>query len=202
MEKTQVVLADDHPFMRVGIRNILKKTGDIYVIGEASDGYEAIWMTQELEPDILLLDMEMPGMYGLEVTQELQKSGCNIPVLAISAHDEKHYIIGMLQNGAAGYIVKDEIPETIISAIRSIVNGQRGWVSPRVAALLGIWMNEENPDYLALTKTELQLLALIASGKQSHEIGIVMGESTKRVEEKLDRAFGIVRSKLNGKYSM
>ncbi|RPI87976.1 MAG: DNA-binding response regulator [Chloroflexi bacterium] len=199
MEVTEVVLADDHPFMRIGIRNILNKTGDISVIGEASDGIEALWITQELEPDILLLDMEMPGMLGLEVTQELQKAGCEIPVLAISAHDEKHFIFGMLLNGAAGYIVKDEIPETLIKAIRSIAKGQRGWVSPRVAALLGIWMKEENPETVNLTTSDLQLLELIAMGKQSEEIGAVLGESSKEVEEKLNKAVRIVRSRLNGK---
>lgn len=199
MENTQVVLADDHPFMRIGIRNILNKTGDISVIGEASDGIEALWMTQELEPDILLLDMEMPGMIGLEVTQELHKAGCKIPVLAISAHDEKHFIFGMLRNGAAGYIVKDEIPETIIKAIRSIAKGQRGWVSPRVAALLGIWMNEENPKAVNLTKNDLQLLELIAMGKQSGEIEAELGENSKELEEKLNKAVRMVRSRLNGK---
>jgi DNA-binding NarL/FixJ family response regulator len=143
MNPIRVVLADDHPLMRTGIRNVLEKTKDIVVIGEASDGRQALELAQSLTPDVLLLDMEMPGLKGFEVAQELDAAGSPVPILVLSAHEDKQYILGVLAIGAAGYLCKDEIPDTIVRAVRGVAQGEHGWVSGRIAERIENWFQEE-----------------------------------------------------------
>jgi DNA-binding NarL/FixJ family response regulator len=140
MECIRVVLADDHPLMRLGIRKMLSRTGDIEVVGEASNGYEALEMVSTLEPDVLLLDMEMPGMKGYEVAQELEASGSPVPILVLSAYEDRQYILGVLASGAAGYLTKEELPETIVKAVRGVARGEQGWVSKRIAHRIEEWI--------------------------------------------------------------
>ncbi len=133
---TQVVLAEDNESVRRGIRKLLNKAPDIRVIGEAKDGVEALRLVHELEPDVLLLDVEMPLMNGIEVARLLKKGGKAIRILVLSAYDDLQYIRQMLLNGAAGYLIKDEAPERILEAVRGVAQGEVGWVSPRVRAML------------------------------------------------------------------
>ena len=130
---TRVVLADDHAKIRAGIRNLLKNISDILVVGEASDGLEALNMVNDLLPDVLLLDMEMPLMKGSEVAARLQQNASPVHVLALSAYDDRQYILSMLENGAAGYLTKDEVPDTLVTALRGVAQGQTGWISRRLA---------------------------------------------------------------------
>jgi DNA-binding NarL/FixJ family response regulator len=139
METIRVVLADDHPLMRKGICSMLQKTEDIEVVGQAKDGYEALSLVHDLNPDVLLLDMEMPGLQGMEVAKELKAAGSEVPILALSAYEDKHYIIGILATGAAGYLTKEELPQTIIRAVRGVAKGENGWVSGKVAEYLNSW---------------------------------------------------------------
>ena len=126
MTSIRVVIADDHPVMRDGIRNLLDKAIDIEVAGEAGDGVEALRLVEELDPDVLLLDMELPGLKGVEVAQRLQASGAAVRILALSAYNDEEYIRGLLASGAAGYLLKEEIPGTIVEAIRGVARGERG----------------------------------------------------------------------------
>ncbi len=126
MTSIRVVIADDHPVMRDGIRNLLDKAIDIEVAGEAGNGVEALRLVEELKPDVLLLDMELPGLKGVEVAQRLQASGATVRILVLSAYDDQEYIRGLLASGAAGYLLKEEIPETIVEAIRGVARGERG----------------------------------------------------------------------------
>jgi two-component system, NarL family, response regulator DegU len=139
METIRVVLADDHPLMRKGICSMLQKTEDIEVVGQAKDGYEALSLVHDLDPDVLLLDMEMPGLQGMEVAKELKAAGSGVPILALSAYEDKHYILGILATGAAGYLTKEELPQTIVRAIRGVAKGEYGWVSGKVAEYLQNW---------------------------------------------------------------
>jgi len=187
MSPTRVLLVDDHPVVRNGIRNMLDKAVGIEVIGEASDGEEALRLAIELEPDVMLLDMELPGLPGNEVAEKLLDTGSTTRILALSAYDDKHYIQELLSNGASGYLVKDEIPDTIIEAIRGVARGEDGWVSRKVAARMSTWMKEE--DETPLTSREVQVLRGVVSGKTNQEIAQDLNISEKTVEKHLDGIF-------------
>jgi DNA-binding NarL/FixJ family response regulator len=189
MPPTSVLLVDDHPVVRAGIKNLLEQAPDIVVVGEASNGTEALRLANELSPDVLLLDMEMPGMSGNEVAQKLQEAGSNIQILALSAHDDKQYIQELLANGASGYLVKEEVPEAIVEAVRGVSRGERGWVSRRIAAQMSSWMREEEQDRKGLTSREVQVLEAVVAGKTNQEIGLALGISEKTVEKHLEGVF-------------
>jgi two-component system, NarL family, response regulator LiaR len=190
MPSTRVLLVDDHPVVRAGIKNLLSQAPDIEVVGEASDGSDALKLVEELSPDILLLDMEMPGLSGNEVAQKLQLSGSSVRILALSAHDDKQYIQELLSNGAAGYLIKEEVPETIVEAVRGVARGERGWVSRQVAAQMSTWMqDEEQNNRKGLTSREIQVLHAVVDGKTNQEIGLLLGISEKTVEKHLEGVF-------------
>jgi DNA-binding NarL/FixJ family response regulator len=189
MPPTNVILADDHPIVRAGIRNLLEQAPDIVVIGEASDGKEALRMVEELKPDVLLLDMEMPGISGAEVAHELMASGSTVHILALSAHDDKEYIQELLANGASGYLVKEEVPNAIVEAVRGVSRGERGWLSRRIAAKMSAWMQEGEQDRKGLTTREVEVLQAVVAGKTNQEIGLALGISEKTVEKHLEGVF-------------
>jgi DNA-binding NarL/FixJ family response regulator len=192
MKTIRVILADDHPVTRGGIRNLLERAPDIAVIGEANDGAEALRLVQELNPDVLLLDMEMPGFKGVEVAQQLQAAQSPVRILALSAYNDKQYILELLASGASGYLIKEEVPETIIEAVRGVARGEQGWVSRRVAAQMVNWTREEEgtPEKMGLTEREMSVLRLVATGKTNQEIGLALGISEKTVEKHLEGVFG------------
>jgi DNA-binding NarL/FixJ family response regulator len=129
---TRVVLAEDNELVRKGIKRLLNKAEDISVIGEAGDGLEAVRLVKKLLPDLLLLDVEMPGLNGIEVARRLNKGKSKTRILVLSAYDDQEYIRGMLDNGASGYLIKDEAPQRILEAVRGVAHGEIGWVSPPV----------------------------------------------------------------------
>lgn len=136
MGKIRVVIADDHAIMRVGIRNILSRSNEICVVGEANNGAEAIQLINDLNPDVLILDMEMPVMDGVEVARRLQANQSPVRILVLSAYDDRQYILEMLNMGASGYLIKDEAPEVIVDAVQGIANGEKGWISRKAAVRL------------------------------------------------------------------
>ncbi|HJW83101.1 MAG TPA: response regulator transcription factor [Anaerolineae bacterium] len=183
------MLADDHPIVRSGIRNLLEQAFDIEVVGEANDGAEALRLVQELAPDVLLLDMEMPGLTGAEVTRRLRDALPPVYVLALSAHDDKQYIMGSLSSGAAGYLTKEEVPEAIVEAVRGVSRGEEGWVSRRVAAQMAAWTRTDDAAKSSLTRREIEVLRLVAAGKTNQETGAALGISEKTVEKHLESVF-------------
>ncbi|MCL4562781.1 MAG: response regulator transcription factor [Chloroflexi bacterium] len=189
MSPIRVILADDHPVVRTGIRNMLSKSPDIEIVAEASDGPAALRLVQEHQPDVLLLDMEMPGLKGVEVAQQLRSSGSKVRILALSAYDDKQYILELLENGAAGYLTKEEAPETIIDAIRGVSQGEQGWVSRRVAAQMSGWMRDDELEPNRLTNREMEVLRLVVAGKTNQGIGMELGISEKTVEKYLEAVF-------------
>lgn len=189
MKKIRVLLADDHPVVRNGIRDLLEQSPSITVVGEASNGREALALVDEVAPDILLLDMEMPGLTGVEVARQLQNRRAPVRILALSAYDDPHYIRGLLESGAAGYLTKEEAPETIVEAVQGVWRGEEGWLSRRVAARMAMWTREE-PDHMGLTNRELEVLRLVVEGRTNQEAGLALGISDKTIEKHLESVFG------------
>jgi DNA-binding NarL/FixJ family response regulator len=194
MSPTKVLLVDDHPIVRTGIRNLLERAAEINVVGEASDGFEALKLVEKLSPDVVLLDMEMPGMNGKEVAVQLKQAGSSAKILVLSAHDDKQYIQELLANGASGYLTKEEVPEAIIEAVRGVARGEQGWVSRKIAAKMTAWMNEDGPAReKGLTPREVQVLKKVVAGKTNQEIGLELGISEKTVEKHLEGVFSKLR---------
>ena len=184
---TKVVLVDDHDMVRAGIRSILERTEEIEVIGEARDGLEALNLVEELVPDILLLDVEMPKMSGRRVAQELRDRELPVRIIALSAHDDNQYILGMLSRGVAGYLTKDEVPNLLIHAIRGVAGGEEGWVSNRVAQRIASWSKFGKADRATLTNIELRILGMLADRKNDTEIAKELGVEVNVVKKHIER---------------
>jgi DNA-binding NarL/FixJ family response regulator len=184
----RVILADDHPVVRSGIRALVERAPDINVIGEASSGTEAVQMVTDYTPDVLLLDMEMPDMSGLEVAQHLQSIGSRVRVLALSAYADEQYVLGVLESGAVGYLTKDEAPTTIVEAVRGVARGERGWMSRRATAQLTASLWEDRKKH-ALTPRELDVLQLVALGRKNRQIALELQISEKTVEKHLGEIY-------------
>lgn len=193
MTTIRVLIADDHPVVRAGIRSLLERAPDIEVIGEAHDGIEAMEYVSKYDPDVLVLDIEMPKMSGLEVAQKLGDQKLSVKVLALSAHDDFHYIEKLLQYGACGYLVKEEIPDMIVDAVRGVATGEQGWLSRRAAAQMSrsVRQHEMTAD---LTDRELDVLRLIVQGKTNQEIAMTLKISMSTVEKHV----GSLITKLHG----
>jgi len=188
MGDIKVLIADDHPIVRKGIHDLLNSSIGITVMAEANSGEEALKLITALKPDVLLLDIEMPDINGVEVIGKISESALPVKVLALSTYDDREYISHMLALGACGYLIKDEVPETIVEAVRGVARGEKGWVSHKVAAKLSQMLDneKENKD---LTQRELDVLALVSQGKTNAEIGLLLKISEKTVEKHLDLIF-------------
>jgi len=187
MAPIRVVLADDHPIVRTGIRTMLAKAADIIVVAEVGNGPDVLIQLDQLAPDVLLLDMEMPGLSGVEVAQKLKAAKSTVKVLALSAHDDEVYVRSLLANGAAGYLTKEEAPELIVDAVRGIARGEKGWISRRAAAQMMGWTHQQAE--AELTDREMQVLKQAALGKTNREIALALGIADKTVEKHMGGVF-------------
>ncbi|OGO28011.1 MAG: hypothetical protein A2Z16_06560 [Chloroflexi bacterium RBG_16_54_18] len=189
MPDIKVLITDDHPVVRKGIREILDAAVGIQVIGEASSGSQALEMVEKYQPDVLLLDIELVDTSGVEVMFQLAERQSPVRVLALSTYDDREYISQMLTNGASGYLLKDEVPEMIVEAVRGVARGETGWVSRRVAAMFSQMIQNGDISGKNLTPRELDVLRLVVDGKTNAEIGLNLGISEKTVEKHLDSIY-------------
>ncbi len=143
MKKIRVLLIDDHPIVRAGIRMLLEKDSGIEVVGEADNGNQATSLVLKLNPDVLLLDMEMPGKNGVQVAQELNRMNAKVRILGLSAHDDPGYITSLLLNGAVGYLTKEEALDKIVDAVHGVARGETGWFSQRAMAQMANHIRKE-----------------------------------------------------------
>jgi DNA-binding NarL/FixJ family response regulator len=171
------------------MRTLLAKAPDIRVIGEAANGAQALQMVQDLAPDVMLLDMEMPGKSGMEVAQELKREGAVINILALSAHKDREYIEGVLKSGASGYLVKDEAPDAIIDAVRGVARGEQGWISRQITTRMFSWATDKSAPGHGLSDREIQVLQQLLMGKTNQEIGFALNIRDKTVEKHMESIF-------------
>ena len=189
MNPIRVVLADDHPIMRDGIRLILAKSPPIELVGETGRGDEVLCLVERTDPDVLLLDMELPGLSGVEIARSLHASKARVRVLALSAFDDRTYIQQVLEQGAAGYLMKEEAPEYLIEAIQGVARGEEGWISRKIAVHLSDWTKETEKISERLSAREREILKLLAAGNTNHQIGSAVGISEKTVEKYMESIF-------------
>jgi two-component system, NarL family, invasion response regulator UvrY len=179
----RILVADDHAIVREGLKLIIGETDDMSVVGEAADGWETLDKVAAGGYDIVLLDISMPGLNGLDVLRRLQEGYPDLPVLVLSMYPEQQYAIRAIKNGAAGYITKEEASVSLTGAIRKISNGGR-YITPTVAEKLAECMFENSgtdfPHQL-LSEREYDVMLAIASGKRLNLIAADLGISAKTV---------------------
>jgi DNA-binding NarL/FixJ family response regulator len=176
-KQIRVLIVDDHSGVRNGIRNLLQTAKDMVVVGEGVNGADAIELVTTKKPDILLLDIELPDQRGDLVMRHLHDTQPELKVLAVSSYSDRDYIFGMLENGAAGYITKDEAPLMLLDAIRNIVQNNENWLSPRVLKNSGIPSIEEQ----TLTKREVEILQQLILDKSVEEIAASLSMGAEQV---------------------
>jgi DNA-binding NarL/FixJ family response regulator len=182
MSKIRVLLADDHAILREGVRALLALCDDIEVVGEAVDGRSAVEATRSLDPDVVVMDIAMPGLGGLEATLEIKKAGLRSKILVLSQYDEREYVRRLLKAGVSGYLLKKSAGGELANAIRAVHRG--GLVlDPEVARIA---MEDAGPaapggsdPYETLTDREKQVLKLVAEGLANKEVADVLGISVK-----------------------
>ncbi|OGO28012.1 MAG: hypothetical protein A2Z16_06565 [Chloroflexi bacterium RBG_16_54_18] len=131
-KQINIVIVDDHQGVRTGLRNILERNAGFHVVGEGENGLEALKLVDAQVPDVVLLDVELPIMRGEDVMKKINQDHPGIKVLAVSSYDDRAYIQGMLDNGASGYLLKEDAPELLVKAVRGILHGEVTWLSPRL----------------------------------------------------------------------
>ncbi|MCE5250020.1 response regulator transcription factor [bacterium] len=183
--KISILLADDHKILRDGIRALLEKEPDFDVVGEADSGRTAIEMACKLKPDVIIMDIGMPDMNGIEATKEILSGVPSIRVLALSMYADKRFIVEMLDAGATGYLVKDCTLDEMLSAVRSVASNQKYIAQKLLVNFIDDYMkNTGNSDMLKtrLTPREREVLRLIAQGKNTKEISSALHISVKTVD--------------------
>ena len=188
-EIIRVLLADDHPTLRVGLRILLDQAPDVEVVGEAEDGAEALALIEATQPDVAVLDCQLPGMGGPQVAAEIKQRGLPTKVLALSAYDEDHYLRGMWSAGALGYLLKSEAPGAIVAAVRTVAQGEQLWTVEQLARVRH-WREEVEQRWKSLTEREREVLLLVATGKSNREIADRLCITEKTVEKHVSNVLG------------
>ncbi len=188
-EVIRVLLADDHPAMRIGLRVLLDQAHDISVVAETGDGDETLAQVVALQPEVTVLDCQLPGLSGLEVAAAVKAQQLNTKLLALSAYDTPRYQWSMLEMGAKGYMLKDEAPTEIVAAVRTVAQGGSLW---RQAQLKQIkqWQVEIQARWEDLTGQEQKVLSLIANGKSNKEIALTLNVTPRTVEFHVSNILG------------
>ncbi|MEW6327251.1 MAG: response regulator transcription factor [Thermodesulfobacteriota bacterium] len=181
-----ILLVDDHTIVREGIRALLEKRPDMKVLGEADNGRTAVRLARELRPDVILMDVAMPGLNGIEATRQIMNEAPDVKVLALSIHSDRRLVLGMLKAGASGYLLKDCTFAELIRAVKCVKDNQT-YLSPTIAHIvvkdyLHKMSEAEFSIFSALTNREREVAQLMAEGKTTKQIASALHVSTKTVE--------------------
>jgi DNA-binding NarL/FixJ family response regulator len=188
MEKKKIIIAEDHTILREGLKALLNTNPELEIVGEAEDGREAVWLVEKLDPDMVMMDLSMPRMDGMQAIREIKRRWPNKKVLALTAHKTEEYVLTTLKAGADGYLLKDSTYQEMMTAVKSVLSGKR-YLSPGISEkviegylegkqtinLQGAWDN--------LTVREREVLKLIAEGYRNKEIADLLVISPKTVEK-------------------
>lgn len=182
MENGQIslVVVDDHPQARKNINNLIKDADDMVIVGEASNGTQAIDLAHSKMPDIMLLDVELPDTMGTAVMRYLNANLPDLKVLAVSSYNDRQFILGMMENGASGYLVKDEVPVMLLYAIRSIVHKGREWIGPRFEEKSLASKLEQT-----LTMKEVKIMKQLSVDRSENMIATDLGMNVGQVDKYL-----------------
>ncbi len=185
-KKIRLLIVDDHAVLRAGLRTLLNLQSDLEVVGEAAEGPAALEQVQRLQPHVVLMDITLPGMEGLEVTAELKKRHPNVKVLILTMHEDRRYLYSALKAGASGYVVKRAADTELIGAIRAAYRGDV-FIHPSMARMVAEDIVEQGATEQGLSDREREVLRLIAEGRTYKEMAELLAVSVKTIETYRER---------------
>lgn len=193
-EPVRVLLADDHAIVRKGIREFLEEDGEVVVVAEAASGAEAVRLAGELRPAVAVLDVQMPGMNGIEATRQIKANYPEIRVLILTAYDEDPYVFALLRAGADGYVLKNADPDDLVRAVKAVAGGGKV-LAPDIAAKVVAQMITGKPEAAneqvePLTERELDVLRLAAQGLTNKAIAAELSLSDRTIQGHLANIYG------------
>jgi two-component system, NarL family, response regulator NreC len=187
MSQIRIFLADDHTVMRAGIRLVLERQPDLHVVGEASDGRETVNAVGRVHPDVVVMDIAMPNLNGIEATRQILANGAAVSIVVLSMHSDEEYVLRALKAGARGYLLKESAEADLIAAVRAVISG-KSFFSPAVSRLLvedyvrQLQDRDIEDSYELLTTRERETLQLVAEGKSNKDIANLLNLSVYTVE--------------------
>ena len=187
----QVLLVEDHAFVQEGTRRLLEREPDMCVVGEAGDGAVAVAMVSELDPSLVLMDIAMPEMDGIEATRRIRALKPDLPILILSAYDDDEYVFALVEAGAAGYLLKDIRGDQLVDAIRAVSRGESvlaPTIARKVMRRLG-GRRDDGPQPESLSDREIEVLRLAAAGDGNEAIALRLGVSPRTVQAHLSNVF-------------
>ena len=178
----KIILADDHKLLRDGLKNIIEQRSNMHVIGEASDGREAVKKCLKLLPDIIIIDVAMPDLNGIEAAKQIHINNPEIKIIGVSMYSSKEFIQGMFKSGALGYLLKDGDAEELITAITTVMQNKKYLAKNLNQEFLTLLKRGESLEETPLTSREKEVLQLIAEGNSSKKIGDILFLSSKTID--------------------